>query len=189
MVENEHYLRDDNQYIVACKHSSCMDVALMYKMVKNRVFLYKRELLFVPIAGLGLPKIRSIPVARDNISLVDMKKIIQKCRERVRKNDNIVVFPEGTRKEVAQYKPGVFFIYKAIGIPVIPIALNTKQAWSRGLFAPKKKYVDQVTIRILPPILPGMKRKEFMEELRNSIEDNTQEIISNEEKKRCISRS
>jgi len=71
----------------------------------------------------------------------------------------VIIFPEGTRVCVGQQpriKPGFAALYRALGLPVVPIAVNSGRLWGRG-------FVHQpgiVTFKVGETIPPGLKRDE-----------------------------
>ena len=72
---------------------------------------------------------------------------------------SVIVYPEGTRVTPGTTPPlrsGFAGLYKAVNLPVVPIALNS------GLVMPKKgaKRPGVVTIRFGKPIPPGLPRKD-----------------------------
>ena len=46
----------DRAVIVASKHQSAFETLLLYRLVKNSIFIHKRELFLIPIFGLYLKK-------------------------------------------------------------------------------------------------------------------------------------
>jgi 1-acyl-sn-glycerol-3-phosphate acyltransferase len=82
----------------------------------------------------------------------------------------IVVFPEGTRTrpgEGAPYHPGVFALYRALALPVVPVGLDSGRFWPRRSFL---KRPGTITVAVGAPIAPGLARAAFMAELERRIE-------------------
>src|SRR3546814_8505429 len=92
-------------------------------------------------------------------------------------SDLIVIFPEGTRVAPDQhrpYQPGVAALYGQLGLPVVPVALNSGLFWRRRSFL---KRPGTITLEFLPPIAPGLPRKAFLARLERS-EEHTSELQS-----------
>jgi 1-acyl-sn-glycerol-3-phosphate acyltransferase len=95
---------------------------------------------------------------------------VRGAREATRHGCSIVIFPEGTRKPPGappDYKSGVAALYGALGVPVVPVALNT------GLFWPRRSFVKRpgrAVVELLEPIPPGLDRHRFMALLEERIE-------------------
>ena len=83
-----------------------------------------------PVLGAYLKK-NQIAVDRGGHAKA-LKSIVRGARDAVAKGGQIVIFPEGTRQELGappDYKPGIAAMYKDLGIPVTPVALNTGLIW------------------------------------------------------------
>jgi 1-acyl-sn-glycerol-3-phosphate acyltransferase len=95
----------------------------------------------------------------------------------IAKGRQIVIYPEGTRQEIGappEYKPGIAALYKDLGLPVIPIALNTGLVWRpNGIM----RNPGNVTIKILPAIPAGLPRDEFMARLESVIETESEALL------------
>ena len=71
------------------------------------------------------------------------------------------------------FKKGVGRIYENLNISCVPIALNSGNIW------PKKgiiKHSGKITISLLEPIKPGLKRDEFIKSLENKIYEEIKNI-------------
>ena len=82
----------------------------------------------------------------------------------------ILIFPQGTRVapgQAAPYHPGVYAVYKALGLPCLPVALNSGYFWGRTAFT---KRAGMITLACLEPIPPGLDRKAFMALLQERLE-------------------
>jgi 1-acyl-sn-glycerol-3-phosphate acyltransferase len=74
---------------------------------------------------------------------------------------SIVIFPEGTRVapgEQPPLRPGFAGLYKALGLPVVPVAVDSGRLWPRHRFA---KRPGIVTMRFGDAIPPGLPRSEI----------------------------
>ena len=72
---------------------------------------------------------------------------------------------------------GVAALYRQLGVPVVPIALNSGLFWGRRKFV---KRPGLITVQVLEPIPPGLKREAFMATLRESIEGATERLLEQE---------
>jgi 1-acyl-sn-glycerol-3-phosphate acyltransferase len=99
-----------------------------------------------------------------------LKRMLRAARAAVAHGRSILIYPEGTRTppgERRPYQPGVAALYGDLGVPVVPVALNSGLFWGRRSFHKKP---GVITIEFLPPIAPGLPRREFMAELQERIE-------------------
>jgi 1-acyl-sn-glycerol-3-phosphate acyltransferase len=133
------------------------------------VFILKKELLKIPLFGLYLKKIKSIEITRDTTTKNNLN-FFDKVASNLKESDRpLLIFPQGTRVKVEEkipFKKGVGRIYESLNISCVPIALDSGKVW------PKKgilKYPGKITISLLEPIQPGLKRDEFIRILENKI--------------------
>ncbi len=72
----------------------------------------------------------------------------------------MIIYPEGTRVapgSTPPLRPGFAGLYRALNLPVVPIALDSGRVWARGLL----KHAGTVTFRVGETIPPGLKREEI----------------------------
>ena len=168
-VEGLENLPRKNGYIIASKHQSAMETLIFHRLVPNTFYVFKRELMLLPLAGIYALKTGCIPIDRGG-GTKTMRKMLAGVRSRLADEMNLIIFPEGTRTPPGfkkPYSPGVAFLYEQCSVPVVPVALNTGYCWPKNKVA---KFAGTVTVRFLPPILPGMPRRAFLDELYNRIE-------------------
>ncbi|MEQ8441016.1 MAG: lysophospholipid acyltransferase family protein [Alphaproteobacteria bacterium] len=159
----------DETAIYAAKHQSAWETLAFNQIIRNPVFVLKKELLRVPFFGWHLKKIGHIPVDRSGAASA-MREMIAASKGAVADHRNIVIYPQGTRVPPGKkmpYHPGVFALYRTLGTPVVPIALNSGVLWPRtGLL----RRAGKITVLILPAIPPGLDRAAFMSRLEQDIE-------------------
>lgn len=158
--------------LIACKHQSAFETMAFHELLKDPAMVLKKELLNIPVYGWYCKKTRMIAVDRKGHAAA-LKAMIAQSQDALDHNRPIVIFPEGTRSPVDSdlpYQPGIAALYSRLNVPVVPIALNT------GLFWPRKKFVCKpgtLVIHFLPAIEPGLKRRDFMEKLKEDIESKS----------------
>lgn len=163
--------------IVASKHQSTWETFALMPFFDQPLFIYKRELAWIPFFGWYLMKSRMIGVDRDGgvRSLMDMAR---RAPEEVLRGRQLIIFPEGTRAPVdapPNYKTGVGQIYVKCGVPCIPVALNSGLFWPRRTFL---RYPGTLVVEFLDPLPPGLSRKEFVTRISGAIEDATSRIVA-----------
>ncbi|WP_165380340.1 lysophospholipid acyltransferase family protein [Candidatus Finniella inopinata] len=162
--------------LVACKHQSAWETIALGTFFDSFTIVLKSELRKVPLFGLYLKKSNMIFIDRQ-AGRQSIKTLLTQARQAVQQNQSILIFPEGTRTSPGvpgTYQPGVGLLYSDLNIPVLPVALNSGLLWGRRSWI---KRSGQVTIEFLPPILPGLKREEFMARLKNDIESACEKLI------------
>ena len=120
----------------------------------------KRELMLIPLFGWFAHKFRMIPVDR-GAGTTALKRLIGRAKEAVRQGRQVVIFPEGTRRTPGappDYKPGAVALYLNLGVPCVPLALNSGVFWPRRKFM---RYPGTILMEFLPAIPPGLPRAGF----------------------------
>jgi 1-acyl-sn-glycerol-3-phosphate acyltransferase len=162
--------------IVASKHQSMWETFALMPFFDAPLFIYKRELAWIPFFGWYLMKSEMIGVDRSGglRSLMDMARRAPKA---IRSGRQLIIFPEGTRRPVdapPHYMTGVGQIYANSGVPCIPVALNSGLFWPRRTFM---RYPGTLVVEFLDPLPPGLNRKEFVTRIATSIEDATGRLV------------
>ena len=165
--------------ILACKHQSSWETLAFTKLFPDTATVLKRELLFIPIVGWAMARAGNIAVARGDGAQA-LRGLVRQAKATIAEGRSILIFPEGTRVAVGVEKPyqvGVAALYRQLGVPVVPIALNSGLFWGRRKFV---KRPGLITVQVLEPIPPGLKREAFMATLRESIEGATERLLEQE---------
>ena len=68
------------------------------------------------------------------------------------------------------YKPGAAALYLKLGLPCVPVALNSGLYWPRRKFL---RYPGTIIVEFLPPIPAGLPRREFDRRLIEAVETAT----------------
>ena len=123
----------------------------------------------IPIFGWYLKKIGSISIKRNKVSKENLG-FFDDIAKQVNSSDRpLIIFPQGTRlspEDRAPFKKGSSRIYQELKISCQPIAINSGNTWPKQ---GSKKINTILTISILKPINPGLKKEIFLKELENAI--------------------
>ena len=163
--------------IYAAKHQSAWDTLVFPLLLDKPAYVLKQELIRVPLFGSYLKQCGMIPVDREGGGSA-LKQLLRVARTAVAQGRSILIYPEGTRTppgERRPYHPGVAALYGDLGVPVVPVALNSGLFWGRRAFHKKP---GTITIEFLPPIAPGLPRREFMRELQERMEGASQRLAA-----------
>ena len=163
--------------IVAAKHQSTWETFALLKLFDDFTFIVKRELMWIPIFGWCMWKGGMIPVDRGARSqaLTDMT---ERAKAEVHRGRQLVIFPEGTRRPPGaepRYKFGVAHLYAELGVPCVPVALNSGLFWPRRAF---RRLPGTIVAEFLPPIQPGLGKEAFLQRLQADIEAATARLIA-----------
>ena len=155
--------RLDGRTIIASKHMSVMEVAILFTHVQNCFFILKRELLWIPIYGWAFARIGLVGVNRTR-GKTNMKALMHKVTKKIMNDMTLIIFPEGTRVRPNQNIPikrGLMFIAEQLKLPITPVGVDT------GLYWPKRGRIKPGTAQIyFEPELPSTAS---LEEIREAI--------------------
>lgn len=147
------------QYFYAAKHHAMLETFELALELGDPVIVIKRELAQIPLWGWAARRYGMIVVDRD-ASAPALRQMIREAREALASGRSVLIFPEGTRVPTGAKPPlksGFAGIYRALGLPVVPIAIDSGVVWPRT--GPKRGGV--VTFRFANPEPPGLLRPEI----------------------------
>jgi len=163
--------------IIAMKHQSAWDTFAAPVLFDLPAVIIKRELGRVPFYGWYAVKSGAILVDRAGGARA-LKRMVAASVRAVSQGRPILIFPEGTRSAVGArplYQPGVAALYRQLGLPLVPVAVNSGIYWGRRRFI---KRPGRIIVEVLPPIPPGGDRRRAMAELESSIEAATARLVA-----------
>jgi len=167
--------------LVASKHQSVWETFALIPLFDDPAFIYKRELIWIPVFGWYLWKSDQVPVDRKARGGA-MAGMIESAQQELARGRQIVIFPEGTRTApgaLPAYKSGLTNLYAATNVPCLPVALNS------GVFWPRRKvlrYPGTIVLEVLDPIPPGLDRGSFAARVEADIEAATARLIAEGER-------
>jgi 1-acyl-sn-glycerol-3-phosphate acyltransferase len=163
--------------LVASKHQSAWETFALIPLFRDPAMLMKRELFWIPFHGWFSKKFEMIPVDRDK-GPTALRRMLREAKKRVADGREIIIFPEGTRRPPGappDYKTGVILLYEALGVPCVPVALNS------GLFWPRRSILRKpgtIVVEFLDPIPPGLPKAEFLTRLTGAIETASAHLLA-----------
>ncbi|HUK59309.1 MAG TPA: lysophospholipid acyltransferase family protein [Stellaceae bacterium] len=155
--------------IIAMKHQSAWDTLAAPVIFDRPVIVLKRELGWIPFYGWYALKAGMIPIDR-GAAATALRRMVARSARAVAERRPIIVFPEGTRTAPGAppaYQPGIYALYRQLGLPLVPVALNSGLYWGRRSF---RKRPGRIIVEILPAIPPGGERRIVMAALEAAIE-------------------
>lgn len=155
--------RLDGRTIIASKHMSIMEVAILFYHVPKSFFILKRELLWIPVYGWAFARIGLIGVNRSR-GKTNMKDLVNRVTKKIMNDMTLIIFPEGTRVKPNQNVPlkrGLLFIAEQLKLPITPVGVDT------GLYWPKRGRIHPGTTKVyFEPELPS---SASMDDIRSAI--------------------
>ena len=148
----------DEPVLIAVKHESYFEAIDMPHLFAFPTVFAKRELFRIPGWGYSAKVYGLIPVARESGAKA-LREMVKTARERVAEGRPLVIFPEGTRVKHGARPPlqsGFAGTYKLLGLPVVPVAVNSGPLYHRLVKPP-----GTITYRVGETIPAGLKREEI----------------------------
>ena len=113
-------------YVFVSNHRSYLDTAAMFIYTGRRIgLLAKKELLKVPVLGVGMGFVNVMAIDRTNRE--SAIRTTEAAAQRIKSGVSFAVFVEGTRAkpgELLPFKKGAFYMARQAGVPVVPVAIK-----------------------------------------------------------------
>ena len=149
----------EGAYLIACKHEAMVETIEVLRLAATPVVVMKRELTQIPLFGWVARRYGVIGVDRDAGARA-LRVMLAEARRAVDQRRPVVIFPEGTRVrhgERAELRPGFAGLYRALGLPVVPVAHDSGRIWDRG-FTKRPGTIRFLVGDVIPA---GLKRAEI----------------------------
>ena len=163
-------------HIALWKHSSSWETLAMMVLFPRQVWVLKRELLWIPVVGIGVRQMHAIAIDR-KAGHAAVAQVIEQGKERLAEGDWVMIFPEGTRMpagETRRYGVSGTLLAAAAGKLIVPVAHNAGHYWPRrGLM--KKPGTVRVVIGA-PVVAAGRDARELNEEIQAWVETTVKEL-------------
>ena len=156
----------DAPALYAMRHESFFEAIDAPCVFGLPVIFAKRELLDIPAWGGVARAYGLIPVARSDGAKA-LRDLMRAAKEAKDEERPFLIFPEGTRTphgEEGAIVSGFAGLYKLLGLPVVPVAVN-----SGPLYRGSVKRPGQITYRFGEAIPPGLPRAEIEARVREAI--------------------
>lgn len=125
--------RLDGKAIIAAKHMSILEIAIISKVVPDTFFILKRELLWIPIYGWAFWRCGMLGVNRAR-GKTNMKQLSAAVERRVLNGGTLVIFPEGTRAKPGEQIPlkrGLLLLAHTLKLPILPVGTDAGLYWPK----------------------------------------------------------
>ncbi len=152
--------------LYAIKHESFFEAIDAPALFDCPSVFAKQELFSIPLWGRAAAAFGLVPVERE-AGAKALMRMIRSAKALVADGRPLVIFPEGTRVphgEKRELQSGFAGLYKMLGLPVVPVAVNSGPVYHRRLKQP-----GRITYRFGEPIPPGLPRAEVEERVLTAI--------------------
>lgn len=153
--------------IVALRHESFFEAIDLPALLCRPAVFAKSELLRIPVWGRLGAAYGLIGVEREQGAKA-LRAMIAAARQFQGEGRVLAIFPEGTRTAHGKHAPiqsGFSGLYKLLGLPVVPVALDSGPLYHSWIKRP-----GTVTYRVCKTIPPGLPRPEVEARLAAAIQ-------------------
>jgi 1-acyl-sn-glycerol-3-phosphate acyltransferase len=154
-------------HLLAVKHQSMFETLEIVRLSELPVIVLKKELADLPLFGFMTRRYGVIPVER-SAGAKALREMVAAGKRAVATGRPIIIYPEGTRVRPGETPPlraGFAGLYRALGLPVVPVAVDSGRLWGRGL----SKRAGVVTFMIGQTIPAGLKREDIERRVHGAI--------------------
>ncbi len=148
-----HHLKPGQTYVFISNHRSYLDTATLFVYTGRRLgLLAKKEVLNVPILGVGMGFVNVMAIDRSNSERA--RVTVAAATERIRSGISFGVFAEGTRAKPGEFLPfkkGAFYMAAQAGVPIVPVAIkNTDYLMGKGTGEARSGTIEMVMLEPIP---------------------------------------
>jgi 1-acyl-sn-glycerol-3-phosphate acyltransferase len=126
VVKGLDQLDPKQTYVFVANHRSYLDTATLFIHTGRRIgLLAKKELLKVPVLGVGMGFVNVMAIDRTNLE--SALRTTEAAARRIQSGVSFAVFVEGTRAQpsaLLPFKKGAFYMARQAGVPVVPVAIK-----------------------------------------------------------------
>jgi 1-acyl-sn-glycerol-3-phosphate acyltransferase len=136
----------DRPVLYAIKHESMYETIDMPRVFHRPSVIAKKQLFDIPFWGKAALAYGMIPVDRDG-GAAALRNMLGISKALLAQGRPVIIFPEGTRVIHGESPPlqsGFAGLYKMLGVPVVPVAVDsgklmprTTRAWHKGVLTYK----------------------------------------------------
>ena len=155
----------EGAYVYIPNHLSFFDIfALLAYLSVDFKFIFKEEIMWVPILGWAMRKAGYISISRSSPGKA--RRTFKQAVDMIRNGTSLVVFAEGTRSEDGHLQPlkkGAFQLALSSGSPIVPVAIKgSNKIMPKGSFKLKR---GSIKIQLGRPISTIDYKRKTMPEL------------------------
>jgi 1-acyl-sn-glycerol-3-phosphate acyltransferase len=157
----------DGPVLVAFKHQAMVETIETLLLVKTPVVVMKQQYVDTPLLGPTMKSFGVIGVDRE-AGASALREMMQRGKQAIAEGRPVVIFPEGTRVpvgETPELRPGFAGLYRALGLPVVPVAHDSGKVWPKGLV----KRSGVIRLKVGETIPAGLKRGEIEQRVHSAI--------------------
>ena len=150
---------ENGPYLYIVKHESMFETIDLLCLLDRPAIAAKRELFDIPLWGGIARRYGLIPIER-TAGASALRALRAAAKAATAEGRAVCLFPEGTRVPHGESPPlraGFAGLYALLGLPVVPVAVDSGRVSPRGKFM---KRAGTITYRVGEIVPPGLDRRE-----------------------------
>ena len=158
----------DRPVLYAIKHESMFETIDMPRQFARPSVVAKKQLFDIPFWGKAALAYGMIPVDRDGGASA-LRQMLTISKALLADGRPIIIFPEGTRVvrgEKPALQSGFAGLYKMLGVPVVPVAVDSGKVMPRESWMKRK---GVITYKVGEEIPSGLPRAEVEQRVHAAI--------------------
>jgi 1-acyl-sn-glycerol-3-phosphate acyltransferase len=166
----------DKPCLIVANHQSTWETLASLLLFPGVAIVAKQELLAIPVFGWYLRHSPMIVIDRETGPKA-LREMIQQSQAALSEGRSVLVFPEGTRRPVTEpvtFKRGAELLYAKLGVPVLPMALDSGHFWSPEDNCKRR---GTITVSYREPIPSGLSGAEFTRRAEEILETEKNRFV------------
>ena len=155
------------QVLIVMKHQSMYEAVATLRLFETPVVVMKNQLSDMPLFGWLTRRYGVIGVDRE-AGASALRTMMAEAKAAIAGGRPVIIFPEGTRVpygESPPLQPGFAGLYRALGLPVVPVSHDVGRLWHKGFL----KRSGTVHFKVGEVIPSGLKRDEIEARVHTAI--------------------
>jgi len=153
--------------LFAVKHQAMYETLEIVRLTSLPVMVMKVELADIPLFG-KVTRLYGVIAVERSAGAKALRAMVAEGRSAKKQGRPVAIFPEGTRVQPGTsppLRPGFAGLYKALGLPVVPVAVDSGRLWGKGL----ARRPGAVTFKVGETIPAGLDRDEVEARVHSAI--------------------
>lgn len=168
-IQGLNHIIPGEAYVITPLHEGFADVVALLHLPLNLRFVARDELFDWQVLGPYLRDTEQICVSPEH-GAQSYRHLLRAAPLVAAQGESIVVFPQGTILGIeTDFHLGAFALARALGRPILPIALTGGHRVWEHPYTPRLRYGQRISLHVLPPIKNIPLRADELNQLRQTV--------------------